>query len=110
MTSLCKTECLVVQDFHRAWEPVTTLASVDDDGGDGDDNDSVCASGCVCIQFQCDKYPIPRWLALHETERANTLNQHEASAASLHLPIKVIVSRKEEREMSLISQLLTAAI
>lgn len=97
MTSLCKTECLVVQDFHRAWEPVTTLASVDDDGGDGDDNDSVCASGCVCIQFQCDEYPIPRWLALHETERTNPLNQHEALAARLRLPIKVIVSRKEDR-------------
>lgn len=51
----------------------------------------------VCVLFQCDEYPSPRWLALHETERVNTLNQREASAASLRLPTKVIVSRKGDR-------------
>ena len=45
MTSACETVGLAVQDFHRAWEHAMMLASVDD--GDGDD-DSVCASGCVC--------------------------------------------------------------
>lgn len=68
------------------------LVSVDDDG---DDNDSVPVA--VCVPFQCDEYPIPRWLALHETERVNPLNQHEASAANLRLPTKVIVSRKGDR-------------
>lgn len=51
----------------------------------------------VCVLFQRDEYPYPRWLALHETERANPLNQHEASAASRRLPTKVIVSRKGDR-------------
>lgn len=35
--------------FHRAQEPVMMPASVDDKDvdDDGDDNDSVCASGCA---------------------------------------------------------------
>lgn len=52
----------------------------------------------VCVLFQCDEYPYPRWLALHEMERANPLNQREASAASLRLPTKVTVSRKRDRD------------
>lgn len=45
----------------------------------------------VCVPLHCDEYPVPRWLALNETERANQL---EASAASLScLPAKVVVSR-----------------
>lgn len=51
----------------------------------------------VCVLLHCDKYPFPRWLALHEMERVNPLNQREASAASLRLPAKVTVSRKEGR-------------
>lgn len=51
----------------------------------------------VCALFRRDEYPYPRWLALHETERANSLEQHGASAASLCLPTKVTVSRKLHR-------------
>lgn len=51
----------------------------------------------VCVLLQCDEYPYPRWLALHETEHANPLNQHEASAVSLRLPTKVTVSRNGDR-------------
>ena len=52
---------------------------------------TMTASVCVCAPFHRDEYPIHRWLALNETERANQL---EASAASLScLPAKVVVSR-----------------
>lgn len=50
--------------------------------------------------FECDEYPYPRWLALHETDCANPLNQREASAVSLRLPTKVTVSRKADRTMN----------
>lgn len=62
VTSLCETVWLVLQDFHRAREPVMMLASVEDDDDD-DDNDSVFASGCLCVcvyGVQRDEYPVPQ--------------------------------------------------
>lgn len=64
----------------------------------------------VCVLFQCDEYPYPRWLALHETECANPLHQREASAASVSPPRSPSAERQTEPGTSLISPLLTAAI